>query len=68
MDMIRIIEDGKRKNLWSMPPEFIMTVARMDDDLSKDGINVAEVIITTDKKGKKDVEINWEYKFDSKYY
>lgn len=68
MDMIKIIEDGKRKNLWSMPPEFIETVARMDDDLSKDGINVTEVVITTDKKGKKDVEINWEYKFDSRYY
>lgn len=58
--MIKIIEDGKRKDLWDMPQNFIKVVAELDNYLEGFGAKIDSITITTNERNRKDCHINWK--------
>lgn len=53
--MVKIIDNGEVKSLYDYPHKFIKTVAKMDNEFKKQGLELDEIVIT----GKEVDEINW---------
>lgn len=53
--MVKIIANGEVKSLYDYPHNFIKTVAKMDNEFKKQGLELDEIVIT----GKEVDEINW---------
>lgn len=57
--MVKIIDDGKVKDLYDFPNEFIKTVAKVDNELENHCFSLDEIIITLNNDGRKDCEFVW---------
>lgn len=57
--MVKIIDNGEVKSLYDYPHKFIKTVAKIDNEFKKQGLELDNIVINGDEGEKEVDEINW---------